>query len=151
MTIRRLKNTRVFRRGITARSLKNETDDVSLSSGFVFGEGVKVPDEYKGFHIAFDMASKGGGRTYVVTQVGIKDFPAILRVMSEVDRQAAMKAMCEELLRQVGAQAKCDLEIKEKTKEGVLELIFDTYKNAPHGEDGMSKFVESLVEQVNRS
>jgi hypothetical protein len=101
----RLKNTRVFRCGITARSLKSETDDVSLSSGFAFGEGVKVPDEYKGFNITFDMASKGGGRTQVVTQVGIKDFSAILRVMSEVNRQAAMKAMCEELLRQVRAQA----------------------------------------------
>jgi hypothetical protein len=97
-----LKNTSVLRGGITAPSLNRETNNVLLSS---FGEGVNVPDDYKGIHITFDIASKGGGRTKIVARVGIKDFSAILRVMSEVDRRVAMRAMCNELLRQISAQA----------------------------------------------
>jgi hypothetical protein len=104
MTIRRLKNTRIFRRGITAQRLKIETEDVSLGSAFFIGAGTTHPGKDKAIHIRFDIAVPRG-RTDVITQIGIKDFSAILRMMSEVDRQAAMTAMCEELLRQVRAQA----------------------------------------------
>jgi hypothetical protein len=54
-----------------------------------------------GVEIDFEIASKGGGFTRIVVALGKDDFPAILETMSNANRQAAMKALVNELPRQI--------------------------------------------------
>lgn len=63
--------------------------------------------------ITFDVPQggrDGGGISLFVVEIGPKDFPTILREMSGVDRQAAMKAMAAELLRQIEASDQVDVQ-----------------------------------------
>ena len=83
-----LYDTEIYRRGVTRPSrLRRVNTDVFLT-----------PSDR--VQIDFEIASNGGF-TAVTVALGTKDFPTILQMMSNANRRAAMKAMVNELQRQI--------------------------------------------------
>ena len=81
----KLQATNVFRAGVTARRMKFETDDVELTES---GDALRV---------SFQMKSKGSGTSEVWVDVEAGDFPEFLKIMTGINRKAAMTAMSAEL------------------------------------------------------
>ncbi len=84
-----LGNTEIYRGGaVYPASLSLATRHVSVASS----DSVLID---------FEIASKGGGFTHVVVALGKKDFPAIIEMMSNANWQSAIRAMVNELQRQI--------------------------------------------------
>lgn len=85
-----LTGAKVRRGGVTANRWYDTINDVSIRSADTV-------------RIRFVMASKGGGDTEVQLEIPPKGFPAILKAMAEVDREATLQAASLELARQLSS------------------------------------------------
>ena len=90
----RLKDSTVRRSGANSFGAVRWRSDISLMHG--------------GVRFRFSIKSGGQGETELVLTIGAKDFSAVLRAMTSADRQSAMKAMSDELQRQIGLQPRFD-------------------------------------------
>jgi hypothetical protein len=87
--VRMLDHTIVKRRGITAKKWYGQTDVVLISRS------------NHTLNLDFDLPAKGGGKTRHEVCINSENFPTLLAFMSAIDRQAALKAMAEELRFQI--------------------------------------------------
>ncbi|MGR9426495.1 hypothetical protein [Rhizobium leguminosarum] len=89
-----LKNTAVFRGGVTSRYQSRETKRVSIST--------YRPDQWHqpnaGVLVSFSISSKGGGSTQVNTYIDSSDFGSIALQMVNADRESAIAAFANALL-----------------------------------------------------
>ena len=69
-----LKHSVIFRGGSTASRLFEETNDCFFC----------VNENDKSLELRFDIASKGGGETSILVQVGSKDFPVIFTELAKI-------------------------------------------------------------------
>jgi hypothetical protein len=91
---RRLTHAKAFRGGVQTRGNKRRS---------IGSEVIRAYGDKKGKAIEFDFTITAGGQgaTSLTLTVGSADFPAVLAFMSYADRNAALKAMAEELRYQI--------------------------------------------------
>lgn len=148
-----LKNTKIYRGGMTARGLNLETE-WCLSS---------VDQRDEALDIQFHMASAGSGTTQVLLKIGKSDFEAILRelattlpdivgVLSECASIANKRNL--ELLenaRKVQTDEKARVKSLIDDLEPVEEFVTQKYYAAPAGEDEKEAQIKSRLQQVMNS
>ena len=112
-----LECSKVRRGGVTESKVRKETDKVTIvctNEGVVF---------------IFHIDSKGGGRTHIELKIGNKDFPAILRCMSEFDRQKTLLSMLDELKFQSSKQPDREIDMARKARESALDEMESLARN----------------------
>jgi hypothetical protein len=83
--VSQLKHSKVYRGGATAPSLTHETSQCSAS--------VDIRDE--ALEVRFDLASKGGGTTCVLLQIGKGDFQVLLQeIASKLPENVGVLSDC---------------------------------------------------------
>ena len=140
-----LQDTTVFRAGVTARFLNQETQDVSCGAS-------------NQIELRFEMSAGGGGTTVVLLQIGAQDFSTLVKTMCAVDRQSTMTTMVTELARQVAAQPEHDASRVRRGQNSVVDFAKTKWLDAPTGDDvaesliyeGVKKLVEELSPQKGR-
>lgn len=98
--------------------------------------------------LTFSISGNKGGTTDVEVDVGPNDFPTILELMSNVNRQAAMEAMTVELARQVQTQPERDKLTKKAGRDQVQQMAYDIYIDKPAGEDDNERIVKNGVTAI---
>lgn len=143
MSSTKLQATKVYRGGVTARDLKFETDDVELTN------------TDNALRASFRMKSKGGGSSDVYMEAEAADFPAFLKIMVRVDRQATMAAMSAELACQVAEQPTHDARFAQQARESVREAAWQKVMDAPTDHDDAEDFiwqrVKKLIDELNEA
>ena len=133
-----LKHSKVYRGGATAPSLSFETSQCSAS--------VDLRDQT--LDIRFNLASKGGGTTCVLLQIGKGDFQAVLQeIASKLPESVGVLSDCASVankknleLLQNARKVQND-EMARVTKlvddlEMVEEFVSQKYREAPVGQEG---------------
>ena len=97
-----LKNTRVRRKGGTARQFKPATDAIFIHSGY-------SDSEERQLWLRFETSASGGSlltpaKTDYRILIGTDDYAAILKAMCDVDEDAALSAMANELAARLKSQ-----------------------------------------------
>ena len=147
----KLKHSKVYRGGITANYTSLETTESS------FNPNIKD----RALDLRFNLASKGGGTTSVLFQLGVDDLPAILDALAAnlpemsvgmlSDAAAkANKAIVERLAqaRIVGEDQRARAEALVESLEGVEEFVSDKYYEAPSGEDEKEAQAKQALESA---
>jgi hypothetical protein len=138
----RLTHSNVLRSGVTARYWSHGTDEVDLASN------------PKSLSIRFRIDSKGGGETEIELNIRPKDFPALLRAMSDTNREATIHAVGEELARQIAEQPQRDRRLAQSVRQGLIDLAKEKTDGAP-ADDKDAKTILSglrrLIEEQVRS
>jgi hypothetical protein len=88
-----LGNSRVLRGGASASRVQVEKTTVTISSD----------DEDDFVSVSFGIASKGGGRTECIVEVGLDDFQQVLEAMSAVNPRLVASLYASELNRILSA------------------------------------------------
>lgn len=148
-----LKNTKIYRGGVTAPNLTLETRTCS------FHANVKE----KSVDIKFNLASKGGGTTEVLLQIGLDDLPLILEavadkmpesvgVLSDCAAIANKKNLAQlKEARRVQADEKARATTLVEKLEDVEQFVSRKYYEAPAGEDEREAAVKERLEEVIES
>jgi hypothetical protein len=143
----RLTHSSVRRSGVTSRYWSPGTDEVDLSS---------TP---RSLSVRFHIDSKGGGQTEIELNVRPKDFPALLRAMSDTNREATIHAVGEELARQIAEQPQRDRRLANYVRQNLIDLAKEKYETAGAGEDheakalfyGIRRLIEEQIRNEERS
>src|SRR2546422_8311616 len=101
----RLTHSNVLRSGVTARYWSHGTDEVDLASN------------PKSLSIRFRIDSKGGGETEIELNIRPKDFPALLRAMSDTNREATIRSEEHTSELQSRLHLVCRLLLEKKKKQ----------------------------------
>ena len=145
-----LKHSRVFRAGLTAPSLNFETSTCSAS--------VNMRDE--SLDIRFNLASKGGGTTQVVVEIGKGDFQASLHeIASKLPESVGGLTDCAAIANKKNLELLQDARKvhdneKERAKrlvgelEAVEEFVSDKYYEAPVGQDQKEEQIRDKLQEV---
>ena len=148
-----LKSTKVYRGGITAPYLNFETKTCSFSTN--------AKDKTLDFR--FDIASKGGGTTSILLQIGLDDLPEVLSSLARQFPESvgvlsdcaaiANKKNLEELkkTRDVHADEKARAKSLIEQLEPVAEFVSDRYMEKPAGEDEQEEAARSTINSVIRT
>lgn len=145
-----LKNSKVYRGGVTAPSLSHETSKCSASVD-VRGETLDI---------RFNIASKGGGTTQVLLRIGKSDFQTVIQeIASKLPQSVGILSDCAsvankknlELLQ--GARKVQDNELLRVKKlvddlEIVEEFVSEKYREAPAGEDEREESIRDQLQEV---
>jgi len=145
-----LKHSKVYRGGRTASNLSLETGQCSASVDLRDGT----------LDIRFDLASKGGGTTCVLLQIGKGDFQTLLQeIANKMPESVGVLSDCAsiankknlELLR--GARQVHDNEKARAKKlvddlEEVEKFISEKYYQAPAGQDEKEEQVRDQLQDV---
>jgi hypothetical protein len=145
-----LRHSKVYRGGATAPSLSYETSQCSASVDQLDGT----------LDIRFDLASKGGGTTCVLLQIGKGDFQAMLQeIASKLPESVGVLSDCAsiankknlELLQSARtvhdnerARAKSLIEDLEAVEEFVSEKFYE----APVGQDDKEEKARDQLQKV---
>jgi len=145
-----LKNSKIFRAGVTASCLNLETRRCSFNAN--------IRDE--AIDLRFRLASKGGGTTSVLLRVGKDDFSGVFEAIAQaMPETAAIFSKCAsianekniELLaeaRRVKDDEKARAEKIIEDLESVQEFVSEKYYEAPSGEDEREAAVRDKLEEV---
>jgi len=145
-----LKKTKIYRGGVTAPYLNLETRNCSFNAN--------TRDET--LDLRFSLASKGGGTTSVLLQIGKGDLTAVLEAIAHaVPDTAAVLSRCAsianekniELLaeaRRVKDDEKARAEKMLEDLEPVEEFVSEKYYEAPSGEDEQEAAVREKLEEI---
>jgi hypothetical protein len=88
-------HVRVLRSGARDRWNKQPT---TLEKDAIYADSEKAA---RSIHLSFSIPAGGQGDTWLEVQIASDDFPTLVALMSAADRDAAMKAMAEELRCQI--------------------------------------------------
>ena len=145
-----LKHTNIYRCGVSARYLNLETRKCSFSA-----------DTAKNaLDLRFHLASKGGGTTSVLLQIGMNDLSAILEaIANKMPENVGVFSDCASIANKKNLQQLEEarrVQDNEKTRakslieklEGVEEFIAEKYYEAPAGEDEREASVKDQIEEV---
>lgn len=145
-----LKNSKVYRGGVTAPNINFETSTVSAS--------VNLRDE--SLDIRFNLASKGGGTTRVVLEIGKGDFQLLLQeIASKLPESVGVLTDCVsiankrnlELLLEARTVHNNEQERAKKLLEElktVEDFVSDKYYAAPAGEDEEEERARDKLQEV---
>lgn len=145
-----LKNSKVYRGGVTAPNTTLETRTVSVS--------VSLRDE--SLDIRFNLASKGGGTTRVVLEIGKGDFQAILQeIASKLPESVGVLTDCASIANKKNLELlqearKVQADEKERANKLVEELepvevfVSEKYYEAPAGQDEKEELVRGKLQEV---
>lgn len=148
-----LKNTKVYRGGVTAPYLTIETRDCSFHAN--------TKDNALDFR--FHLASKGRGTTSVLLQIGIDDLLVILEeVATKMSENVGVLSDCAAIAnkrnldllteaRRVKDDEKARAQSLVEKLESVEEFVSEKYYAAPAGEDEREAAVKDQLEDVIRS
>jgi hypothetical protein len=148
-----MKNTKIYRGGVTAPHLTIETRECS------FQHNIKD----KALDIRFNLASKGGGTTAVLMRLGIDDLPMLLEaVASNMPESVEFFSHCAALAnkknlehlkeaRRVQADEKARASSLVEKLEHVEEFVSEKYLEAPAGEDERESDVQNHLQDVMNS
>jgi hypothetical protein len=151
-----LKHSKIFRGGITASRLTFETRSCSFCAN---AEG-------RSLDIRFELASKGGGTTAVLLQIGIDDLPMILEAIANelpecagalsYSSSVASRIVLQQLkdARKVLADNKARAKKLSRTLENIKEVVWDNYIEVLLGDnereaDACKQF-EKVVDALSR-
>jgi hypothetical protein len=135
-TMAGLNDTRIYRGGRTARAYRLETKQASLAAG-------------KGcMRLLFSLSSKGGGTTDVNAEIGKEDFPQLIAIMTEIDRQLTMSAMATEMAKQIEQQPILDAQTAAVGRDSIRRAAQEKYNAAPYGDDDSEQFVLQSVTKL---
>lgn len=146
----KLEHSKVYRAGVTAQYLNIETSDCSFH--------VNASD--KTLDLRFHLASKGGGTTSVLFQIGMDDLPAILEAIASAMPESvgtlshcaalANKKLLEQLIeaRRVQADDKARATTLTEKLEVVSEFVSKKYYEAPAGSDEHEAAVKAQLDEV---
>jgi hypothetical protein len=146
-----LKQTKIYRCGITAPVFNPETNDCSF----------KINIRERTLDFRFNLASKGGGTTVVLLQLGLDDFKRILENVADVMPEnvagtlsdcaaLASKKILEQLAKALQAQndEKVALSSAVEQLEAVEEFVSKKWCEAPPGQDQTESAAKSQLEAV---
>lgn len=149
----RLEHTEIYRGGITAPRITFETRRCSFKTN--------VSERTLDFR--FNLASKGGGTTSVLLQIGLDDLPLMLEGIAGAMPESvgtlsncaalAYKKILEQLaeVRRVQSDEKaCATSLVEKL-EAVEKFVLQKYCEAPQGQDEQEAAAKSQLEEVVNS
>lgn len=149
----KLKHTKIHRGGITAQYLTTETRECSFNTNI----------SQKALDLRFNLASKGGGTTSVLLQIGMADLPLILQAIAETMPESvgvlsdcaalANKKNLEQLIeaQRVQGDEKARANSLIEQLESIEEFVAQKYYDAPAGEDEREIAVKSKLEGVINS
>jgi hypothetical protein len=122
----KLKGGKVYRGGVTARSVTVETRDIE----------VRNPAPGKGVYNIFELASKGGGATHVEYVYDASDYPAHLQMMVENDRNAALAAMSEIMRKEMVSLPAREAVVAQAARREIVTAAHNRWASAfTHGTD----------------
>ena len=125
-----LKNSKMYRGGVTSPYRNMETNDIFVTNTSVF------------LRLQFSISSKGGGNTQILVDINRHDFGSILDLMLETDRQTAMKCMSIKLHDEINKQPAHDKNLIAQSRRDVSELAREKYVEAPAaGSDDVERLV----------
>jgi hypothetical protein len=145
-----LKHSKIYRSGITARAWAHETRECT------FGTNAKE----RSMEFRFCLASKGGGTTEVLLQVGIEDLPQILEAIAtkfpeSADYLSTSAAIANrknlELLEDARRMQNNESELAQdliNKLELVEQYVSEKYYEAPAGEDEKETAARDSVAEV---
>lgn len=145
-----LKHAKIYRSGITARTWAHETRECT------FGTNVKE----RSMEFRFCLASKGGGTTEVLLQVGVEDLPQILESIANKFPESA-----DFLSTSAATANRKNIELLEEARrmqndesalaqdlinqlELVEQYVSEKYYEAPAGEDDKEAAARDSVAEV---
>ncbi len=146
----RLKSTKVYRGGVSASELRRES---TISRA-------RVDKGSKSLEFEFNIASKGGGTTQILLEIGQEDFKSILNEIASLLPQnvglfsecalIANKCNMDLLKKTEGEQEKLVLRTQELLKDlnHVDEFIPGGYHFAPPGKDSAGEKIRTKMENV---
>jgi hypothetical protein len=149
----KLEHTKIYRGGVTAPRITMETRECSFNTNI----------SERAFDFRFRLASKGGGTTFVLLQIGLDDLPLILEGIAGAMPESvgtlsdcaalANKKILEKLTeaRRVQSDEKARASSLVKKLEVVEEFVSQKYYEAPPGQDEQEAAVKSQLEEVVNS
>jgi hypothetical protein len=149
----KLEHTKIYRGGVTASSITLETRQCSF----------KTNTSERALDFRFDLASKGGGTTSVLLQIGLDDLPLILESIAGAMPESvgtlsncaalAYKKIFEQLTeaRRVQGDEKARATSLVEKLEVVEEFVSQKYYEAPPGQDEQEATAMSQLEEVVNS
>jgi hypothetical protein len=149
----KLEHTKIYRGGITAPYLTIETRDCTFNTNI----------SERALDLRFQLASKGGGTTSVLLQIGLDDLPLILEAIASAMPESvgtlsdcaalANKKNLEQLTeaRRVQSDEKARASSLVEKLEVIEEYVSQKYYEAPAGEDEREAAVKAQLEEVVNS
>ena len=147
-----LENTKIYRGGVTAPYITLETKRCSFHAN----------TKNNALDLRFKLASKGGGTTSVLLQIGLEDLPAILdAVANNMPESVGVLSDCAAIANKKNLeQLKEARRVKDDEKaraqglieklETVAQFVAEKYYAAPAGEDEKeARANEELTEVIN--
>ena len=145
-----LQHTKVYRGGVTAPYLTIETRECTFHAN----------TKSSALDVRFNIASKGGGTTSILLQIGLADLPAILEtIASTMPETAGVFSDCAAIANKKNLEQLAEARrVKDDEKaraqslidrlEGVEEFVSEKYYAAPVGEDEREAAVKNQLEEV---
>lgn len=149
----KLQHSKVYRAGVTANYLNIETSECSFHAN----------TSDKTLDLRFHLASKGGGTTSVLFQLGLDDLPAVLNAIASALPEsvgalssAAVTANAKVLeqlaqARRVQTNDKARAAALVEQLEAVSEFVSQKYYDAPAGSDEVEAAVKTKLDEALNS
>ena len=149
----KLQHSKVYRAGVTANYLNIETSDCSFNPN--------ASD--KTLDLRFHLASKGGGTTSVLFQLGLDDLPAVLSAIATALPESvgalssaaavANAKVLEQLAeaRRVQGDDKARAAALVEQLESVSEFVSQKYYEAPAGSDDAEAAAKTKLDEALNS
>ena len=149
----KLQHSKIYRAGVTAQYMNMETSDCSFNAN--------TSDET--LDLRFQLASKGGGTTSVLFQLGLDDLPVVLSAIATAFPQSvsalssaaalANAKVLEQLAeaRRVEGDDKARAAALVEQLEAVSEFVSQKYYDAPAGSDEVEATVKKKLDEALNS